>query len=238
MARTYVVSDIHGCYGEFLELLRKIDFRDEDELFVLGDVLDRGKEPIPLIRDIMDRPNVFMIKGNHDIMALGVLRALGVEVSDKNIDNLKSENIAAFLEWMSNGGETTVEQFRALPSEVREDILCYLEEAEDYEVLNVGGKCYILVHGGLKNFSSDKELYEYSTDELVWERPDYTKRYFEDERVVLVTGHTPTSLIRDDEKPLVYQANGHLAIDCGCVFGGNLAAVCLDTGEVTYVESK
>ena len=56
--------------------------------------------------------------------------------------------------------------------------------------------------------------------------------------LVLVTGHTPTPNIREDQKPLVYQGNGHLALDCGCVYGGNLAAYCIETQEVVYVPCK
>ena len=54
----------------------------------------------------------------------------------------------------------------------------------------------------------------------------------------IITGHTPTTLIREDGEQLVYEENGHIAIDCGCVFGGKLAAYCLDTGEVYYVEGN
>ncbi|MCI8923553.1 MAG: hypothetical protein HFI45_06070 [Lachnospiraceae bacterium] len=54
----------------------------------------------------------------------------------------------------------------------------------------------------------------------------------------MVTGHTPTSLIREDGLPLVYQENGHIAIDCGCVFGGRLAAYCIESAEINYVKSK
>lgn len=54
----------------------------------------------------------------------------------------------------------------------------------------------------------------------------------------MVTGHTPTPFIRADRKPLVYEAGNHIAIDCGCVFGGQLAAYCVETGEVTYVKGK
>ena len=32
------------------------------------------------------------------------------------------------------------------------------------------------------------------------------------------------------------ETDGHLVLDCGCVFGGNLAAYCLETEEITYVE--
>ena len=38
----YVVSDIHGCYEEYLELINKIELGDEDHLYILGDALDRA----------------------------------------------------------------------------------------------------------------------------------------------------------------------------------------------------
>ena len=41
----YIVSDIHGCYDQYQMLLEKIQFSEEDELYVLGDVVDRGPEP-------------------------------------------------------------------------------------------------------------------------------------------------------------------------------------------------
>ena len=43
---TYVISDIHGEYWKFMELLDMIHFSDEDILYVLGDVVDRGKNPV------------------------------------------------------------------------------------------------------------------------------------------------------------------------------------------------
>lgn len=39
---TYVISDIHGMYNKFTELLNKIKLKDTDTLYILGDVLDRG----------------------------------------------------------------------------------------------------------------------------------------------------------------------------------------------------
>ena len=43
---TYVISDIHGEYERFMELLEEIELKDTDTLYVLGDVLDRGEHPI------------------------------------------------------------------------------------------------------------------------------------------------------------------------------------------------
>ena len=36
---TYVVSDIHGEYDAFMEILDKIHFSDQDILYVMGDGL-------------------------------------------------------------------------------------------------------------------------------------------------------------------------------------------------------
>lgn len=43
---TYVISDIHGQYKMFLDLLDKIKLKDTDTLYILGDILDRGPHPI------------------------------------------------------------------------------------------------------------------------------------------------------------------------------------------------
>ena len=54
----YVMSDIHGCYPQWLNMLKLIDFSVEDELYILGDVVDRGQEPVPLLLDIMGRHHI------------------------------------------------------------------------------------------------------------------------------------------------------------------------------------
>lgn len=51
----YVMSDIHGCYAEFIEMLQKINFGDDDELYVLGDIFDRGPQPLKVLDYILDK---------------------------------------------------------------------------------------------------------------------------------------------------------------------------------------
>jgi len=106
-----------------------------------------------------------------------------------------------------------------------------------YEELEINNKTYILVHAGLGNFAPDKEMWEYELDELVWERADYNKTYFEDEYVI--TGHTPTIIIEGNPKPCdIYRANNHIAIDCGCnIEGGRLGCLRLDDMQEFYVET-
>ena len=65
----YVMSDIHGCFEEYQEMLEKINFNKHDTLYVIGDVLDRGKHPLDIIQDMMLRPNIIALLGNHDLMA-------------------------------------------------------------------------------------------------------------------------------------------------------------------------
>ena len=94
-----------------------------------------------------------------------------------------------------------------------------------------------MVHAGLGNFSPQKDIEEYSLHDLVWERADYEKCYFED--MYVVSGHTPTQLIEENPRPgFIYQKNHHIASECGACFpDGRLAAFCLDTGEEFYVEN-
>jgi serine/threonine protein phosphatase 1 len=160
-----------------------------------------------------------------------------LEAIDLRPEFVSTDDITGYLHWTQDGGDVTAKQFSKLDEWDKEDILDYLSDASFYEEVHVGGKHYILVHGGLSNFSKDRSLADYDLSELLFQSPDYNKRYFEEENVFLLTGHTPTLSIPGHEKPEIYRKNGHIAIDCGCVFGGRLAAICLDTGEEYYVDS-
>lgn len=234
----YIISDIHGCYDEYIALLDKIGFSGDDELYVLGDAMDRGPEPIKVIQDLMGRPNAFYILGNHDDMMLRVMEKLAVDVTEEALRNLTDDVFTSLYHWLQEGGATTWKKYQQLSREERADVLDYLACAPPFEMVEDREKLYILVHAGIHNFDPEKELDEYAPTDFLWERMDYSRRYFPSSRIFLVTGHTPTVLIREDKHPLVYQGNGHIALDCGCVFGGNLAAYCIDTGKTTYVRSN
>jgi len=98
------------------------------------------------------------------------------------------------------------------------------------------GKKYVMVHAGIAGFSGERALETYSRMDFIAQRADYTKRYYDDADTFLVTGHTPTFKITNNRDYRIYEANGHIALDCGCVYGGRLAAYCLDTGKAVYVE--
>ena len=72
----YAMSDLHGCFNAYLEMLKKIDLKEEDTLYILGDVIDRGLYGIDILLDMMKRPNIKPLIGNHEDMALPVMRAI------------------------------------------------------------------------------------------------------------------------------------------------------------------
>lgn len=231
---TYVISDIHGEYDRFLELLDKIKPGEEDTLYILGDVLDRGPHPIRTLLLLMEMPNAVCLAGNHELMALECLEFLMREITDISIGELDEKMLGNLVTWQYNGSRTTIEEFRALSREMQRSVIDFLKEFSIYEELTVNGKDYLLVHGGLGNYRPEKDIEDYSLKELIWDRADYDISYFED--VYVVTGHTPTQEIAGNPRPgYIFRENNHIAVDCGCNRpDGRLGAICLDTGEEFY----
>lgn len=231
----YIISDIHGCYEEYQELLKKIDFSEKDQLYILGDTVDRGPEPIKVLQDIMSRRNVIYILGNHDFLFVYFVRKLGIDFTGTG--SFSKEDKEDFHAYLKDGGRVTIEQFLVLSEAERKEICSYLRNAKAYEVLEHCNKKYILVHAGISDFEESKALEEHRFIDFIYKRMDYDKRYYSDEDTFIVTGHTPTIYINNPPEYAVYKGNGHIAIDCGCVFGGKLAAYCIESGQVTYVDA-
>ncbi len=228
----YVTSDLHGNLAGFHKLLDTINLKDTDTLFVLGDVVDRGPAPVELLMDMAFRPNVMPLLGNHDYVAFTVLSQIrDIEEGEEVEDYLDAVGLKLYEWWMDNGGQVTLDAFLAENEDSREDILDYLEEFTLYEELDAGGFSYVLVHAGLSNFSPARTLEKYSLNELLFEKPDYGKVYFEDR--ILVTGHTPTAWIKDCPAHKIFRKNNHLAIDLS--EDNTIAAVRLDDGEEFYI---
>ena len=231
----YVMSDIHGEYEKYRAMLDKIGFSDADTLYVLGDAIDRGENTVALLRDMAARDNVYLIKGNHEGVAAYILRWLNVEITEDNVSSHMDDKLMqAILDWHQSGGLPTLRDFKRLSAQERSDLIDYLEDTPLYEVVEAGDKTFVLVHAGLGNFARDKKLREYTFYETACMHPDWSRRYFDDESVYVVSGHVPTLSVTG--KAEIYQNAGNIAIDCGACFGGRLACVCLDTLQAYYVD--
>lgn len=236
---TYVIADIHGCYDKYMQMLDEIDFSEEDTLFILGDVLDRGDEPVKVLQDMMLRPNVFPIIGNHEYVALAHLSKLLVEITEDNYKTHFNEgDMEDLMRWFGIGGEKTLSAFARLPIEEREYVYEYIqEEFALYEVMPVGGKTFVLTHAGVPEGATLEGLLgdnDYDAYDFVMPRIDYNRQYF-DKNVFLVVGHTPTKIIDGAHEGRIYRKGNNINIDAGAVFGGKLACLCLDTDEEFYV---
>ena len=65
MGKKYVISDLHGQFVLLQLLLEKIEFSADDELYILGDIMDRGPNSIDIYYFVKSMPNIYMLKGNH-----------------------------------------------------------------------------------------------------------------------------------------------------------------------------
>lgn len=231
---TYVISDIHGQYEMFMELLEQIRLKKTDTLYILGDILDRGPHPIKTLLKLMEMPNVICLAGNHELMAVECLEFLMEEIKDISLDKLDEKMLENLVTWQYNGSKTTIDEFRVLDREMQQKVIDFIKDFLSFEEVLINGKNYLLVHGGLGNFYPGRAIEDYSLEELIWSRAEYDIQYFEDTYVV--TGHTPTQMILGNPRPgYIFRRNNHIAIDCGsCRSDGRLAAICLDTGGEFY----
>jgi len=231
---TYVMSDIHGQFQKYKKMLETISFSEKDELYILGDVVDRGPNPVAVLMDMSMRSNVFPIMGNHDMTAAFLLRKLCAEITEDNCDTqLDAELLKGCAMWQVDGGETTLEGFRRLNQDTREALIEYMEDFSPYELIEVGGRRFLLVHGGVPYDKRHIPMDEQELRDLITERPDYTKQYFSN--VIMVTGHTPTVAISRNSGGKIYHVNGHIAIDCGAGFDMQLGCLRLDDFREFYV---
>lgn len=224
----YVASDIHGCFDKYRALLNRLKLKDDDMLYILGDLVDRGDGGIKIILDLISEKNIVCLRGNHDHEAYLLLKSFAARHGEHTVDSLTE----AFQLWLSDGGETTFRSFLEIDDVQKKKVLTFLGSLPFRRELEINGKKYHLSHTvpeKEKMLRSDRCRI---TDFIIGE-PDYEKVYFKD--TVLVTGHTPTGFIDPDYKGRIWKGNNHIATDCGAVFGNPLGCICLDTMEEIYV---
>ncbi|TAK37358.1 MAG: serine/threonine protein phosphatase [Saprospiraceae bacterium] len=174
--RKFAISDIHGCIFSLQALLDKIALSTSDELYLLGDYIDRGpdsKGVIDLVLSLQANGyRVYCLRGNHEQMLL---------------ESLNGWN--TYFDWIDNwGGQQTMDSFEALvPKKIPAPYwdffngLGYFSEVDGY----------ILVHAGL-DFSRDNPLQP--NKDMLYLRNWYGQldREWLDGRII-VHGHTPVA---------------------------------------------
>ena len=228
---TYVVSDLHGCLDKFNRLLREIRFNDNDTMYVLGDIVDYGEDSIALLCDLSMRFNIIPIVGEHDFRALRLLTELDTMLRDGISPD--PEILGEMTEWIRDGGQKTMEDFKALDDDMKEGVLEYLSDLSLYEEVEVKGKKYLLLHAGIADFDSDTALEDYMPEDFIHEPIDPDHTYFEG--VTIIAGHVPTYTLASANKGKIYRGEHAILIDCGAAFDEPLGCLRLDDGKEFYI---
>lgn len=233
----YVTSDLHGLELEKLkQLLNKVNFNDNDWLFILGDVVDRQNDGgIEILKWLLQQPNAELILGNHEAMLLSCDFVFN-EITEDNIAGFTPEKMQLLMNYTQNGGDVTLKTLRNLMHTAPEtvtDILDYLREAPLYETVRAGGKDFLLVHSGLDNFERNKKITDYTADEFIWAWPEITDEYFDD--IMTVFGHTPTLSYDHQNKGKILKTKTWIDVDVGVPYGNLPALLRLDDLEEFYL---
>lgn len=234
----YAISDLHGCLDEFEAMLNLIRFSAYDDLWIIGDVCDRGKASIPLLQKIRRSSNMHMLMGNHDAWFKRYIPALIEGKRDNSfLYRTMNNDMATWLYY--NGGMTTADQFMDCSFPDCYDIQLYMEHVPFYQSLQIRDKKFLLVHAGLgKGQTAAVRIGDVSTTDLLWSHISLDDNPLPD--TTMIVGHVPTFLYGTEyDGKIIRGANGRLLhIDCGCVFGRALGCICLEDGREFYVPSS
>lgn len=220
----YVISDLHGSYEKYRKMLDLIQFSDLDLLYVLGDCADRGPDGIKIYQDMMKRPNVIPIIGNHELFLLDMYSDFETESEVKEKLDL----------WAYNGGGPTLRSFMQLEEREKVELLNYVEGFLGPQLITVNDRKYLLTHTAPEPMRAE-DWEDWDEEEYTWGKNiDYDEQYFDD--ITLVTGHCITGLIDPAYLGKIYRNKNHIAIDCGAAFDdGKLGCLRLDDQKEFYL---
>ena len=222
----YVISDLHGySFEKFKKILANAEFSDKDFLFVLGDVIDRGKDGVEYLKWLSLQSNAQLVLGNHEDMMLSC-SFLFEEISEESINNLDNEDFQWLSLWKHNGGSPTLDKMQELKPEERKSIIEYLQDAPMYETVSVGGREFFLTHSGIDNFDVSKKIGDYTPHDFLWNRPKMSDEYFDD--IITVFGHTPTFIFGSEYAGKILKTKTWINIDVGAGYGHTPVLLRLD----------
>lgn len=211
--RRLAVADIHGCALTFKALLDKVALTKDDQLFILGDMINRGPRSSEVVDHILqlieDGFQVHALRGNHEEILLHIAKAGPKELPLL----LNTRNSMDMLNSKGKVKKRFIRFFRTLP-------YC----------LEIDG--FYLVHAGF-NLKADNPLLDLHA--MVWQRPFLLREGTIHGRRV-VHGHQPRGMGKI--RKAVELGYGAVCIDNGCThaymgngFGG-LVCLDLDSGQL------
>jgi len=205
-----VIGDIHGCFYELSELYDKLSAHT-DEIYSVGDLIDRGPDSKSVIQFCIDK-GIKPVMGNHEDMLLKTILKSNPGIFRRNENTL--------FQWMLDGAEKTLLSYLGENNKI---ILEFADEFRDtghYDFISnlpliIELDNCIISHGGIVK---NKPL-----DNVLWNRYMPSKL-----DKLQIFGHTPTDKVE-------YVKGHYMNIDTGCTFGRKLTAVLIDALNGTPV---
>lgn len=261
MAR-YAIGDVQGCCDELRALLARIDFSpDRDELWFVGDLVNRGPQSLETLRLVRALgAGATVVLGNHDLHLLAV--AFGSKRKQKEGDTLdavlEAPDRDQLLEWLLTRPLAVFDEPRGdflvhagLLSEwtprfaaklAREVEAVLREDARTLFDAMYGNKpdkwndslrgmdrLRIVINAFTRlRFCERDGTIDLSMKCAPGEQPEHLYPWFDlpdraSRDVRVICGHWSTLGLR--------RRKDLLAIDTGCIWGGSLTAVNLDTAD-------
>ncbi|MEM8896890.1 MAG: metallophosphoesterase family protein [Bacteroidota bacterium] len=192
--RRLIISDIHGCKRSFKALIQKVSLSKEDQLFLLGDYINKGPDSLGVIKLILSLQEkgyqVFPLRGNHEENLL--------------MANQNAHNLYSFLIDQNSTDLLNDE------GQLRKKVLRFIRQLPYYYQLEE----YILVHAGL-NFNIDKPFTDTYSILNIRDFP-IDKKKLKGKRII--HGHNPKPLHIIEEA--FNKKHTVIPLDNGCVFKG------------------
>jgi serine/threonine protein phosphatase 1 len=197
MNRLFAISDIHGCFRPFYELVVNIiKLTKSDRLILLGDYIDRGEQSKEVIDFIIDlQKEGFDLKaliGNHELML---------------IDSYYEPDLMHL--WSLNGGLSTLLSFGI--ADIREIDKHYLEFFNSLGYYLILGNV-IFVHAGFNDLAPDPFSDKQS---MVWECSLFYQNPLLSGKTI-IHGHRPKTTAYVNR--LLSEKSPVIPIDTGCVY--------------------
>ena len=229
---TFVVSNLYGRLDKFERLVNKINLKDSDVLYVLGNIVDFGEQSIELVNDLSTRYNVYSVLGEHDYKAYLLLSEFDRILREGGAPSLSFSK--EMIAWAQNGGQATLEAFQKADADSREGFLDYLSDLPVFEEVTLkNGKEFVLTCRGIDNFDKNTDLYDYDLDDFMNGYLDIEKTYFADKNMVvgyLDYEHTPAG-----RAGKINAKNNNIALACDMSENDDVVCICLETNDEYYV---
>lgn len=218
MSRRIFIGDVHGHYDGLVYLLEKFAPTSEDQVYLVGDLIDRGSQSAQVV-DLVRHNAYPCVLGNHEQL---LLRAFA---------NQKM-NGPALQNWLCSGGQATLASYNGNIDLLTEHVSWFRSLPIYIDLDDVW-----LVHAGVNPALA---VSEQTAEECCWVRHVFHREptpYFEDK--LIITGHTITFTFPDIVPGQIVAGPGWLDIDTGAYHpkSGWLTGLDIDNGLVYQVNT-